>query len=71
MFGDHTVKAYMRKQKIIAKSSAEAELSEAALGAPESKGIVSLLRDLVCEKNPVLAIVAKATEHIFNRQAGS
>ena len=68
MLGDHTVKAYMRKQKIIARSSAEAELSEAALGAPESKGIGSLLRDLGCKKKPVLAIDAKATEHIFHRK---
>ena len=32
------------------------------------KGIVSLLRDLGYEKNPVLAIDAKATEHILHRQ---
>ena len=43
--GNHTLKAYTRKQKIIAKNSAEAELHAAALGASESKGIVSLLKD--------------------------
>ena len=32
------------------------------------KGIVSLLRDLGYEKRPVLAIDAKATEHILHRQ---
>ena len=68
MLGDHTLKAYTRKQKIIARSSAEAaELYAAALGASESKGIVSLLGDLGYEKNPVLAIDAKATEHILHR----
>ena len=62
------MKAYTRKQKIIARSSAEAELYAAALGASELKGIVSLLKDLGYEKKPVLAIDAKATEHILHRQ---
>ena len=52
--GKHTLKAYTRKQKIIAKSSAEAELYAAALGASESKGIVSLRTDLGHELKPVL-----------------
>ena len=68
MLGEHALKAYTRKQKIIAKSSAEAELYAAALGASELKGIVSLLRDLGYEKKPVLAIDAKPTEHILHRQ---
>ena len=68
MMGAHALKAYTRKQKIIARSSAEAEMYAAALGASELKGIVSLLRDLECEKKPVLAIDAKATEHILHRQ---
>ena len=59
MLGEHASKAYTRKQKIIARSSAEAELYAAALGASESKGIVSLLRDLGYEKKLVLAIDAK------------
>ena len=59
---DHALKAYTRKQKIIARSIAEAELYAAALGASESKGIVSLLRDLGYETKPKLAIDAKATE---------
>ena len=37
------LKAYSRKQKIIAKSSAEAELYAAALGASEAKGVQSML----------------------------
>ena len=37
----------------------------AALGASESKGIVSLLEDMGYEMKPVLAVDAKATEHIF------
>ena len=56
------------KTEIIARSSAEAELYAAALGASEVKGIVSLLKDLGYEKRPVLAIDAKATEHILRRQ---
>ena len=68
MLGEHALKAYTRKQKIIARSSAEAELYAAALGASESKGTVSLLRDLGYEKKPVLAIDARATEHILHRQ---
>ena len=49
-------------------SSAESELYAAALGASEFKGIISLMRDLGYERNPVLAIDAKATEHILHRQ---
>ena len=48
-----------RKQKIIAMSSAEAGLYTAALGASESKGIVSLLRGLGYEMKPVWATDAK------------
>ena len=66
MLGDHALKAYTRKQKIIARSSAEAELYAAALGASESKGSVSLLKDLGYEMKPVLAIDAKS--HILHRQ---
>ena len=63
MIGNHTLKAYTREQKIIAKSGAEAELNAAALGASESKGIVSLLKDPGYEMKPV-----KATEDILQRQ---
>ena len=68
LLGSHTLKAHTRKQKIIAISSAEAELYAAALGAFQSKGTVSLLKDLGHEMKPVLAIDAKATEHILHRQ---
>ena len=67
LFGDHALKAYTHKQNIIARSSAKAELCAAALGASESKGIVSLLKDLGYEMKPVLAIDAKATEHILQK----
>ena len=67
MLGEHALKSHTRKQKVIARSTAEAELYAVALGASESKGIVSLLRDLVYEKKPVQAIDAKATEHILHR----
>ena len=65
LLGSHTLQACTRKQEIIARSSAEPELYAAALGASESKGIVSLLRDLGYEMKPVLAIDAKATDHIL------
>ena len=68
LLGSHTLKTYKRKHHIIARSSAEAELDAAALGASESEGIVSLLKDLGYEMKPVLATDAKATEHILHRQ---
>ena len=40
MLGGHTLKAYTRKQKVVAKSSAEAELYAATLRASEAKGDV-------------------------------
>ena len=68
MLGGHALKAYTRKQKIIARSGAEAEVYAAALGSSESKGIVSLLRDRGYEMKSVLAVDAKATDHILHRQ---
>ena len=38
MLGRHTLKAHTQKQKVIAKSSAEAELHAAASGASEANG---------------------------------
>ena len=67
MLGGHTVKAYTRTQKVIAKSSAEAELYAAALGS-EAKGVQSMMRDLGLAVKPVLAIDARAIEHIVHRQ---
>ena len=46
MLGRHTLKAYTRKQKVIAKNSAEAELYAAALGASEAEGVQSMMCDL-------------------------
>ena len=51
MLGGHTFKAYTRK--VIAKSSAEAELYAAALGASEAKGVHSMMRDLGFAVKPV------------------
>ena len=50
------------------KKQCTSELYAAAVGAPESKGIASLLKDLGDAMKPVLAIDAKATEHILHRQ---
>ena len=60
MLGRHTLQAYTRKQKVIAKSSAEAELYAAALGASEAKGVQSMMFDLVFAMKPVLAIDPQA-----------
>ena len=68
LIGRHTLNSYTRKQTIMARSSAEAELDEAELDASESKRIVSLLCDMGNEMKSVLAFVAKATEHILHRQ---
>ena len=62
LLGSHTLEAHTRKQRILARSNAEAELYAAAFGASESKGIASLLKDLGDEMKPVLAIDAKTTE---------
>ena len=66
LLGSHTLNEYTHKQHIIARSSVEAELYVAALGASETEGIVSLLKDLGFEM--CLATDARATEHILHRQ---
>ena len=68
MLSDHALKAYTRKRKIIGMSSSEAALYAAALGASASKGIVPFSKDFGYEKKLVLAVDAKATEHILHRQ---
>ena len=45
LVGRHLLKAYTRKQKIIARTSAEAELYAAALGASEARGIESIMSE--------------------------
>ena len=65
MLGEHALKAYTRKQKIIARSSAEVELYAAALGASESKGIVSLLRDLDTRRSQCWPLTRKPLNTFF------
>ena len=62
------MKAYTRKQRIIARSSVEAELHAAVLEASEPRGVESMMRDLGFAVKPVLNIDSKATEHILHRQ---
>ena len=64
LLGSHTLKGCTRKQKIVARSSAEAELYAVA------KGNVSLLKDLGYEMKPVMATDAKATENIPHGRVG-
>ena len=59
----HLLEAYTRKQKIIARSSAEADLYA---GASEAKEIQSMMYDLGLAVKPVLIIDAKATEHTLH-----
>ena len=61
------MKAYTRKQKIIARSSAEAVFSAPALGASAAKGVQSMMCDLGFAVKPLLIIDAEATEHILHR----
>ena len=61
------LKAYTRKQEIVARSSARAELCAAALGASEAKGVESMMRDFGFAVKQVLVIDPKATEHIPHR----
>ena len=68
LFGSHAQQPCTRKEQIIARHGAEAELYAAALGVSELKGIVSFLKDLGYEMKPVLASDAKVTEHILHRQ---
>ena len=65
--GRHLLKAYTRKRNITARSSPEAELYAAALGASEAKGIQSMMCDWGVAVKPVLIIDAKATEHVLHR----
>ena len=61
LVGRHLSKAYTRKQKIIARSGAEAELYAAALGASEAKGIQSMMRDFGFAVKPVLIFDAHSS----------
>ena len=65
--GRHLLKAYTGKQEIITRSSAEAGLYAAALGALEAKGVHSMMCDSGFAVIQALIIGAKATEHIFHR----
>ena len=61
------MKAYTRKLKIIARSSAEAELYAAALGASEAEGVENMMLDLGFALKPVFVVDAKAAERILHR----
>ena len=63
LVGRHLLRACTRKQKIIARSSAEAELYAAASVASEAKGVESMMRDLGFAVKPV-----SATEHTLHRR---
>ena len=62
-----TIKHWTKQQKVIAKSSAEAELYAATLAASEAKGLVATMRDLGIEVKIRLHIDAKATLFILHR----
>ena len=60
----------MREHKIIARSSAEADLHGAALGASESKGIAPLLKDLGYEMKSVLVTDSKRPPNTSSTDKG-
>ena len=59
LVGRHLLKAFSRKQKIITRSSVEAELFAAALGASEAKSVENMMSDLGFVVKPVLIFGAK------------
>ena len=61
MLGRHTLKAYTRKQKVIAKKkNAEAELYAAALGTSEAKVVQSMMFDFgFCSENQCWPLTRK------------
>ena len=67
LLGRHILTAYTRKQKIVARNSAEATLYAATLTFSDAKGIESMMLGLGFAMKPVLIIDAKATEHILHR----
>ena len=67
--GKHTLKAYTRTQKIIAKKQCSSGTARSSFGSIRVKGHCVTAERLMYELKPVLAIVAKATEHILHRQA--
>ena len=67
LLGSHTLQTYTRKQQIIARNIADADVHATTSETSESKGMVSLCV-LGYEMKTVLAIDAKATEHVLHRQ---
>ena len=63
LVGRLLLKADTRKQKMINRSSVEAELHAAASGAPEAKVVQSVMCDLGFSVKPALIIDAKWTAH--------
>ena len=61
------LKHVVRKQKVVAKSSAEAELYAAGLVASEALGAQTLLSDLGVRTSIILNIDAQATMHLLHR----
>ena len=62
------VKHVVRKQKVIAKSSAEAELYAAGMTASEALGVKALFNDLGVSIDVTLCIDAQATMHMLHRE---
>eukprot|EP00974_Lingulodinium_polyedra_P103967 10063605-Lingulodinium_polyedra.AAC.1 len=61
-----TVKHWAKQQKVIAKSSAEAELYAATLAASEAMGLVAIMKDLGIEVKIKFHIDAQATMFILH-----
>ena len=66
LVGRHFLKAYTRKQQIIARSSAEAECVWQHW-EHQKRGVEGIMRDLGFAVKPVCVVDAKAAEHMLHR----
>ena len=62
------IKHIVRKQKVVAESSAEAELHAAGMTASEALGVRSLFLDMGISTEVTVCIDAQATMHMLHRE---
>ena len=70
-FGNHMFQSTHTQATDQWKGQRRLRIVRSSVGASASRGRVSLLCDLGCAMKPVLAIDAKATEHILHRQGSA
>ena len=62
------IKHVVRKQKVVAKSSAEAELYAAGMTTSEALGVKALFHDMGIHTEVTVCIDAQATMHMLHRE---